>query len=109
LTVARSPISQMWVPASAAGPRAWARAGRHRSGSANQKLVQKGRRSRRARWAASMSSYLVRIAGLSNVEVVLGAEVIGLDGRTVSLTRSAGGTASLERKCDSQSDICSCS
>jgi thioredoxin reductase (NADPH) len=32
--------------------------------------------------AATMSSYLVdRIAGLSNVEVVLGAEVIGLEGR----------------------------
>jgi thioredoxin reductase (NADPH) len=32
--------------------------------------------------AARMSSYLVdRIAGLSNVEVVLGAEVIGLEGR----------------------------
>jgi thioredoxin reductase (NADPH) len=37
---------------------------------------------RGATLAASMSSYLVdRIAGLSNVEVVLGAEVIGLEGR----------------------------
>jgi thioredoxin reductase (NADPH) len=37
---------------------------------------------RGAALAATMSSYLVdRIAGLSNVEVVLGTEVIGLEGR----------------------------